>query len=123
MIRLDDWKISILQRTDSLGYMKIQILMSTYNGSRYIRTQLDSIIAQNIVNKELLIRDDGSTDDTVAIIEEYQRKYSWICYYKEKNVGVQKSFFDLLKQADSSADYIAFADQDDEWLPDKLKRS
>lgn len=103
--------------------MKIQILMSTYNGSRYIRTQLDSIIAQNIVNKELLIRDDGSTDDTVAIIEEYQRKYSWICYYKEKNIGVQKSFFDLLKQADSSADYIAFADQDDEWLPDKLKRA
>lgn len=103
--------------------MKIQILMSTYNGSRYIRTQLDSIIAQNIVNKELLIRDDGSTDDTVAIIEEYQRKYSWIRYYKEKNIGVQKSFFDLLKQADSNADYIAFADQDDEWLPDKLKRA
>ena len=97
--------------------------MSTYNGSRYIRTQLDSIIAQNIVNKELLIRDDGSTDDTVAIIEEYQRKYSWIRYYKEKNIGVQKSFFDLLKQADSNADYIAFADQDDEWLPDKLKRA
>lgn len=97
--------------------------MSTYNGSRYIRTQLDSIIAQNIVNKELLIRDDGSTDNTVAIIEEYQRKYSWIRYYKEKNIGVQKSFFDLLKQADSNADYIAFADQDDEWLPDKLKRA
>ena len=103
--------------------MKIQILMSTYNGSRYIRTQLDSIIAQNIVNKELLIRDDGSTDDTVTIIEEYQRNNPWIRYYKEKNIGVQKSFFDLLKQADSNADYIAFADQDDEWLPDKLKRA
>lgn len=103
--------------------MKIQILMSTYNGGRYIRTQLDSIIAQNIGNKELLIRDDGSTDDTVTIIEEYQRKNLWIRYYKEKNIGVQKSFFDLLKQADSNADYIAFADQDDEWLPDKLKRA
>lgn len=103
--------------------MKIQILMSTYNGGRYIRTQLDSIIAQNIGNKELLIRDDGSTDDTVTIIEEYQRKNPWIRYYKEKNIGVQKSFFDLLKQADSNADYIAFADQDDEWLPDKLKRA
>lgn len=108
---------------DSFTYMKIQILMSTYNGSRYIRTQLESIVAQNIENKELLIRDDGSTDDTVSIIEEYQRRYPWIRYYKEKNIGVQKSFFDLLKQADTSADYIAFADQDDEWLPDKLKRA
>lgn len=108
---------------DSFTYMKIQILMSTYNGSRYIRTQLESIVAQNIANKELLIRDDGSTDDTVSIIEEYQRRYSWIRYYREKNIGVQKSFFDLLKQADTSADYIAFADQDDEWLPDKLKKA
>lgn len=103
--------------------MKMQILMSTYNGSRYIQTQLDSIAAQNIANKELLIRDDGSTDDTVSIIEEYQRRYSWIQLYKGNNIGVQKSFFYLLQRADASADYIAFADQDDEWLPNKLERA
>ena len=103
--------------------MKIQILMSTYNGSRYIRTQLDSIVAQNVANKELLIRDDGSADDTTAIIEEYHERYSWIRYYKGENIGVQKSFFELIEKADSSADYIAFADQDDEWLPDKLKKA
>lgn len=103
--------------------MKIQILMSTYNGDQYIRTQLDSIVAQNIEEKELLIRDDGSTDGTVEIIQEYVKKNSWIQYYAGSNIGVQKSFFDLLRKADSNADYIAFADQDDEWLPDKLNRA
>lgn len=103
--------------------MKIQILMSTYNGEKYIRTQLESIIAQNIEEKELLIRDDGSTDGTVEIIKEYGKKYSWIQYYVGSNIGVQKSFFDLLRKADSNADYISFADQDDEWLPNKLNKA
>lgn len=103
--------------------MKIQILMSTYNGSQYIRTQLDSIVAQDVNEKFLLIRDDGSTDDTIIIIEEYIRKYPWIFLYKGQNVGVQKSFFDLINKADSQMDYIAFADQDDEWLPNKLSRA
>ena len=49
--------------------MKIQILMSTYNGDQYIQTQLDSIVAQNIEEKKLLIRDDGSTDGTIEIIK------------------------------------------------------
>lgn len=100
--------------------MKVQILMSTYNGGRYIRTQLDSIVAQNIENKSLLIRDDGSTDDTISIIHEYQKKYSWIVLQEGKNIGVQKSFFELISLSDESADFVAFADQDDQWLPMKL---
>lgn len=100
--------------------MKVQILMSTYNGGQYIRTQLDSIIAQNIENKSLLIRDDGSTDDTVSIIHEYQKIYSWIVLQEGKNIGVQKSFFELISLSDESADFVAFADQDDQWLPLKL---
>lgn len=103
--------------------MKIQILMSTYNGSKYIRTQLDSIIAQNAEKKTLLIRDDGSTDDTVEIIEEYQAENPWISYYRGTNIGVQRSFLELISQADEDADYVALADQDDEWLPDKLSRA
>ena len=53
--------------------MKIQILMSTYNGERYLRAQLDSIANQNIPEQYLLIRDDGSTDSTIEILEEYQK--------------------------------------------------
>ena len=103
--------------------MKIQILMSTYNGSRYIRTQLDSIAAQSVEDRTLLIRDDGSTDDTVAVIEDYQHRYPWIKHYEEKNIGVRQSFFDLISHSDPDADYIALADQDDEWLPGKLERA
>lgn len=103
--------------------MKIQILMSTYNGRKYIRTQLDSIVAQDVEEKVLLIRDDGSTDDTIEIIEEYQVEHTWISYYKGENIGVQRSFLELMSLADETADYIAFADQDDEWLPDKLSRA
>lgn len=103
--------------------MKIQILMSTYNGGRYIRTQLKSIVAQTIKNKTLLIRDDGSTDNTIEIIQEYQKQYPWIFYYQGKNIGVQKSFLELIQNSDPEADYIAFSDQDDEWLPEKLERA
>ena len=109
-----------------VGYkniMKIQILMSTYNGEQYIRTQLDSIVAQTVANKTLLIRDDGSTDNTINIIREYQAQYPWITLLTEKNVGVQKSFFNLIKLADEEADFISFADQDDQWLPEKLQKA
>lgn len=103
--------------------MKIQILMSTYNGGQYIRTQLDSIVEQNIESKSLLIRDDGSTDDTVSIIREYQEKYAWIDLREGKNIGVQKSFFELIAMSDEKVNFVAFADQDDQWLPMKLCRA
>lgn len=103
--------------------MKIQILMSVYNGSRYIQTQLDSIVAQDIEDKTLLIRDDGSTDDTLRIVRKYCEQFPWISYYSGTNIGVQKSFLDLIHHADSDAEYFALADQDDEWLPEKLSRA
>lgn len=101
--------------------MRIQILMSTYNGGQYIRTQLDSIINQSIENKSLLIRDDGSTDDTLDIIRDYQKVYPWIILREGENIGVQRSFFELIALADTTADFVAFADQDDQWLPEKLQ--
>ena len=63
--------------------MKVQILMSVYNGSVYLKRQLESIIAQDIGGISLMIRDDGSTDSTSAIISEYRQKYPWIAYYRE----------------------------------------
>ena len=97
--------------------------MSTYNGEKYIKTQLDSILAQDYEEIDLLIRDDGSTDSTREILSAYAKKYSSITWYSGKNIGVQKSFFDLILKANLERDYYAFADQDDKWLPGKISRA
>ena len=74
---------------------KVQVLMSTYNGEKYIRKQLDSLINQDYPDISILIRDDGSSDSTIDIIKEYQKKYNNISLIEEENVGVIKSFFEL----------------------------
>lgn len=98
---------------------KVAVLMSSYNGEKYIRQQIDSILAQEGVAPILLVRDDGSTDSTLSILREYQDK-GLLTYYQGANLGPQRSFMQLLKDA-PPADYYAFADQDDVWLPEKLK--
>lgn len=94
--------------------------MSTYNGERYLREQLDSIFAQSYHDLELLVRDDGSTDTTLDILKEYCSKYSNMSYYTGPNLRSARSFLDLLNKA-SDAEYYAFCDQDDYWMPDKLE--
>lgn len=101
---------------------KVQILMSTYNGERFIRKQLESIVAQDMP-VSLLIRDDGSTDSTIDIIKEYQCKYDFISLVEAENVGVIKSFFELFRMADKEADYYSLADQDDIWFDNKISRA
>jgi glycosyltransferase involved in cell wall biosynthesis len=101
----------------------IQVLMSAYNGEKYLKEQIESILRQTGVKVSLLIRDDGSEDNTVFILEQYSHKNEAVQYYKGSNIGAQKSFFDLLHHADRGCDYFAFADQDDYWLPEKLKRA
>lgn len=98
---------------------KVQILMSTYNGQTYLQKQIESILGQTYSNIELLIRDDGSKDQTVEILKKYEQQYKNIKVFYEKNIGVTASFFSLLNESD--ADYIAFADQDDIWLPQKIE--
>ena len=100
----------------------VQVLLSSYNGEKYIREQLDSILAQEGVNIQLLIRDDGSTDGTNSILTEYEQRCDNISVIYGINVGVIQSFFLLLEQA-GSYPYIALADQDDVWLKQKLKRA
>ena len=99
--------------------MKLIVLMSTYNGEKYLRQQLDSLVNQDLKHIEVLIRDDGSSDDTINILEEYSSKYTFIKYYYGDNKGPAKSFFDLLNRCDD-ADYYALCDQDDVWFKDKL---
>ena len=98
---------------------KVAVVMSTYNGAKYIKEQIDSILNQTYKNIELVIRDDGSKDDTVKIIESYQKKHSNIKLITGKNLGFIKSFFELLRLVES--DYYAYADQDDVWMPNKIE--
>ena len=102
---------------------KVQVLLSAYNGEKYLAEQIESIMAQNYQAVSLLIRDDGSTDHTLDIIKKYADKYENIDFYTGDNLGVQKSFFHLMMHADKTADYYAFSDQDDVWLPEKIRRA
>ena len=99
---------------------KVQVLMSTYNGEKYLKEQIDSIIKQEDVELEILVRDDGSRDSSIKILEELSKKYKNIKYYKGDNLGPARSFMELLNKSDETFDYYAFADQDDVWMPNKL---
>lgn len=99
--------------------MNVVVLMSTHNGEKYIKEQIDSILNQENVNVLLMIRDDGSRDNTMAVLQDYRRRYKNIKIIKGKNIGVGNSFMHLLYHSDE-ADYYAFADQDDVWKKDKL---
>lgn len=97
---------------------KVAVLLSTYNGEKYVGAQIHSILTQSYKNLVLVVRDDGSSDKTVKIVKEYMENYSNIKLVEGKNLGFIKSFFELLKL--EQADYYAFADQDDVWLSDKI---
>ena len=106
-----------------MKHTKIAILMSTYNGESYIKEQLNSISKQEDVDIKLFIRDDGSTDRTLDIVDEFANRID-IKIIKGKNVGAGKSFMILLKEilnSNEKFDYYALADQDDIWMNDKLK--
>lgn len=100
---------------------KVAILMSTYNGEKYLREQIDSILFQKGVEVTLYIRDDGSSDGTIDIVKKYAQKYQNIIWTIGKNVGVGNSFMQLIYDCPDDFDYYAFSDQDDIWLEDKLK--
>lgn len=99
----------------------ITVLMSTYNGEQYLRQQIDSILRQQKVNVELLVRDDGSNDQTLSILREYSDK-GLLTYYTGDNLKTARSFLQLVLDSPES-DYYAFSDQDDVWNENKLYRA
>lgn len=101
----------------------VNILMSTYNGERFLIEQLDSILSQSHCNITLTIRDDGSKDGTLRILSRYAATDKRIRLFLQNNLGVVKSFYWLLKNADADNQFFAFADQDDVWRPDKVERA
>lgn len=97
------------------------ILLATYNGERYLRDQINSLLAQTTKEWDLYIHDDGSKDDTVNILNEYAKQYSNIHIIDAPSKGnARNNFFFLLDSID--ADYYFFCDQDDVWMPHKMER-
>lgn len=103
---------------------KIAVLMSTYNGERYLKEQIDSILNQKDVDVTLFIRDDGSQDATQEIIMRYCKVHRNVRFCQGKrNIGVGPSFMSLVYGVSDCFDFYAFSDQDDIWYPDKLHRA
>ena len=100
----------------------VLVMMSTYNGEKYINEQIESVFAQENVNVSLLVRDDGSSDATVEILESYKKNGYRIDFYTGDNLKPALSFLDLIFRVKDfdKYDYYAFCDQDDYWLKDKL---
>lgn len=97
--------------------MKLAVIMSTFNGEKFLEEQINSILNQN-VDLELYIHDDGSTDHTLKILNKISSENSNIHLFQiGKKMGVVKSFLNLLTA--TSADYYMFSDQDDIWESDK----
>ena len=107
----------------------IAIIMGTYNGEKYIKEQIDSILAQDYVGWKLFIFDDGSKDNTENIVNEYVKNYPDKIYFRKNkvNFGAAGNFFNGIKEVATDlspeTEYFCFSDQDDVWVKDKLRRS
>lgn len=99
----------------------IAILMATYNGAKYLQEQINSILNQEYTDFTLYIRDDCSTDNTLDILDKYKHLQNIVIIIGDKNLGSNRSFLYLLEIVQSN--YYMFADQDDVWLPFKVKKS
>lgn len=99
----------------------VNILLSSYNGERFIAQQIESLLAQSYGNIAIHIRDDGSSDGTVEVVKGFL-KHPNVHLYEGENVGYRRSFAWLLSHC-RDADYYAYCDQDDVWYPDKVSRA
>ena len=104
---------------------KVNVILAAYNGGRHIVKQLDSIVEQTYPEIDIYIRDDGSTDDTMEIIQNYIKEYKGnrniiFLETKEKHLRCPECFYYLARNCEE-ADYYAFSDQDDYWYPQKIE--
>ena len=103
--------------------MKVAILLATYNSSKFIVEQLDSLYKQTFLDWNIFVHDDGSTDNTIEILNQYKTKYGNIQIIAPEitHLGPMKNFMFLLDNTE--ADYYFFCDHDDIWLPNKIETS
>jgi glycosyltransferase involved in cell wall biosynthesis len=99
----------------------ISIALATYNGEKYLVQQIETLLHQTYLNIEIVVSDDGSTDNTINILESYAKKTNNFFVFKNTGLhGIKGNFENALKYCKGT--YIAFADQDDIWMPNKIER-
>lgn len=99
---------------------KVAVLLSSYNGERYIEEQIESILEQTYKNMTLYIRDDCSKDNTASILRKYEGNEKIVILKGEKNLGYPEAFYEMMREI-KEYDFYAFSDQDDVWNPDKIE--
>lgn len=103
---------------------KVAILMTTFNSHKFLREQLDSFQIQTYKNWELWVSDDGSTDNTLEILNEYKNKWkNKVTILEGPKEGCAKNFWSLIHNKSINTDYYAFADHDDVWLENKIENA
>jgi len=100
----------------------ISVVMTTYNGERFLPQQIESLLSQTLQPAEIIVCDDASSDQTHGILKKYGKTHNIIYHVNAKKLGVVENFKKAVSLA-SPANYIALCDQDDIWLPEKLERS
>lgn len=109
-----------MENGKDMTVQKVSVVVCTYNGERYVREQIDSIIAQKYPIYEIILQDDGSTDGTFAILCDYANRYSNVTAWRnEAGKGINNNFYSAIRR--TSGDYIALSDQDDVWEKDKIE--
>jgi glycosyltransferase involved in cell wall biosynthesis len=98
----------------------ISIVLCCYNGQRFIKQQIDSLLNQTYPNIEIIISDDGSTDGTVQILQEFRSEQRIQLFFQSTNLGSSQNFEFAVGK--THGDFVAFSDQDDIWLPNKVEK-
>lgn len=99
--------------------VRVSVAMTTYNGEKYIKEQIDSILNNLDKDDELIISDDGSKDNTISIIKEYLKKDSRIKFINGPKNGIKQNFANSIQEC--KGEYIFLSDQDDIWLDNKVE--
>jgi glycosyltransferase involved in cell wall biosynthesis len=106
-----------------IGVPKISIALCTYNGAKFLGEQLESIAEQTIAPDEVIVGDDGSTDNTLAMLDAFREcvKFPVVVNVNKSNLGSTRNFEDVVRRC--CGDIIFLADQDDIWVPEKIEAS
>jgi glycosyltransferase involved in cell wall biosynthesis len=107
---------------------RVDILLAAYNGEKYLQEQLDSLLAQTHGYWRIIARDDGSTDGTIKILQEFAQAHPGkleIIHDRFGNLGAGRNFGKLMEYVHEHSDaaYLMFCDQDDRWYPDKIEKT